>query len=320
MLWKSGRTLELVSHHLPPPNKENCRNNASPEAWCEGQWENCLRVGNSFRTSLAHWPVRLHQKTEHGSAQGTTGNALTFRKRHSLKSQWKRKDAHPASTHSNWHRLTWFSSVGGQCYSQRPAHNWHCFFLYLNCQKESTSLNVTRHDIYRNRMNPPPLKSLPQPTRTWHCTCREPICKCCHGWWRTSLTLQMYNWLIMDGNLMNMSTQCLPFLGNQLHHRNSWTSSVAAAKRRAKSVVEGVAMDPMECTSYCVCEGGMLAVTHLLNRRRRKATHNRVKWILMNLRGREWLIELMTVDTTPVIWHTVLTIWCLLNYCHMLVC
>ena len=41
--------------------------------------------------------------------------------------------------------------------------------------------------------------------------------------------------------------QCLPFLGSQLHHRNSWTSSVAAAKRRAKSVVEGVAMDPMEC-------------------------------------------------------------------------
>ena len=51
----------------------------------------------------------------------------------------------------------------------------------------------------------------------------------------------------MDGNLRNMSTQCLPFLGSRLHHRNSWTSSVAAAKRRAKSVVEGVAMDPMEC-------------------------------------------------------------------------
>ena len=53
----------------------------------------------------------------------------------------------------------------------------------------------------------------------------------------------------MDGNLRNMSTQCLPFLGSQLHHRNSWTSSVAAAKRRATSVVEveGVAMDPMEC-------------------------------------------------------------------------
>ena len=30
-------------------------------------------------------------------------------------------------------------------------------------------------------------------------------------------------------------------------HRNSWMSSLAAAKRRAKSVVEGLAMDPMEC-------------------------------------------------------------------------
>ena len=49
------------------------------------------------------------------------------------------------------------------------------------------------HDIYRNRINPPQTKSLPQPTRTWNCTCREPICKCCHGRWRTSLTLQMYN-------------------------------------------------------------------------------------------------------------------------------
>ena len=51
----------------------------------------------------------------------------------------------------------------------------------------------------------------------------------------------------MDGNLRNMSTQCLPFLGSQLHHRNSRTSSVAAAKRRVKSVVEDVAMYPMEC-------------------------------------------------------------------------
>ena len=43
----------------------------------------------------------------------------------------------------------------------------------------------------------------------------------------------------------------------------------------------------MSCTSYCVCEGVMLAVTHLLNRRRTKATHNRVKWVLMNFRRGE---------------------------------
>ena len=64
-------------------------------------------------------------------------------------------------------------SRGGQCCSKRPAHNGHCFILSLHCQKESTSLNAARHEIYRNRRNLPPLKSLPQPTRTWHCTCRE---------------------------------------------------------------------------------------------------------------------------------------------------
>ena len=40
-------------------------------------------------------------------------------------------------------------------------HNGHCFFLSLYCQKESTSLNAARHEIYRNRRNPPPQKSLP---------------------------------------------------------------------------------------------------------------------------------------------------------------
>ena len=124
---------------------------------------------------------------------------------------------------------------------------WALLLSVHQLSEKSTSLNATRHEIYRNWRNPPPLKSLPQPTRTWHCTCREPICKCCHGRWRTSLTLQMYNWLIMDGKLRNMSTWCLPFFGSQLHHRNSWTSSGVAAKRRAKSVVEGVAMGPMEC-------------------------------------------------------------------------
>ena len=40
------------------------------------------------------------------SELGTTGNALTFGKRHSLKYQWKRKVARPASAHSSGHRLT----------------------------------------------------------------------------------------------------------------------------------------------------------------------------------------------------------------------
>ena len=92
----------------------------------------------------------------------------------------------------------------------------------------------------------------------------------------------------MDGKLRNMSMPAIS--RSQMHHRNSWTSSGVAAKQRAKSVVECVAMGPMECRaldSVYVKEGGMLAVTHLLNRRGTKATHNRVKWMLMNLRGRQ---------------------------------
>ena len=64
-----------------------------------------------------------------------------------------------------------------------------------------------------SKQEEPPLKSLlPQPTRTWYCICREPICKWCYGWRRTSRTVQMYNWMIMDGKWRNMSTWCLPFL------------------------------------------------------------------------------------------------------------
>ena len=42
----------------------------------------------------------------------------------------------------------------------------------------------------------------------------------------------------------------------------------------------------MSCTTCCVCERGMIGVIHRLNRRRTMATHNRVKWILMILRGK----------------------------------
>ena len=42
-----------------------CRNSASPEARCEDQGENCLRLGNSFRTSLARCTVA----SENGARQ-----------------------------------------------------------------------------------------------------------------------------------------------------------------------------------------------------------------------------------------------------------
>ena len=132
----------------------------------------------------------------------------------------------------------------------------------------------------------------------------------------------MYNWLIMDGKWRNISTWCLPFLGSQLHRQNSCASSGALSCKEEDKVCSGrcsYGSNGIPCTSYCVCEGGMLAVTLILNARRTKATHKRVKWILMNLRGREWLIEPMTVDTSRGVWHSVVTIRCLLNYCHRLI-
>ena len=39
--------------------------------------------------------------------------------------------------------------------------NGTALFLSLYCQKESTSLNAARYEIYRKKNNPPLLKSLP---------------------------------------------------------------------------------------------------------------------------------------------------------------
>ena len=126
----------------------------------------------------------------------------------------------------------------------------------------------------------------PQPTRTWHC--RDRICKCYYGRRRTSMTLQIYNWLTMAGKWRNVSTWCLPFLGSLLHHRSSWTSSAAAAKRRVKPVVEGVAVGLVDYRAPATVsvKEGIIAVIHILNRRRTKTSHSRATWILMILWGK----------------------------------
>ena len=94
------------------------------------------------------------------------------------------------------------------------------------------------------------------------------------------------DWILQPLYLERM----LPYFvvaGHHQHARCIRTSSAAAAKRRVKPGVEGVAMDPMDYRVLAtVSEGGMLAVTHLLNGRRPKATHNRVMWILIILRGK----------------------------------
>ena len=67
------------------------------------------------------------------------------------------------------------------------------FFLSLYCQKESTSLNAARHDIYRKRKIPPPLKSLPPTDAYLALHVQRAHFKCYYGRRRTSLTLQIYN-------------------------------------------------------------------------------------------------------------------------------
>ena len=48
-------SFAVTTRRLPPPNKENCQDNASPEAWREDQGENCVRPGSRFRTPRDCW-------------------------------------------------------------------------------------------------------------------------------------------------------------------------------------------------------------------------------------------------------------------------
>ena len=82
------------------------------------------------------------------------------------------------------------------------------FFPSLYCQKESTSLNAARHDIYRKRKNPPPLEGI----------------------------------------------------------------AVGLVDYRAPATVSA--------------KEGIIAVIHILNRRRTKTSHSRATWIMMILRGK----------------------------------
>ena len=73
-----------------------------------------------------------------------------------------------------------------------------------------------------------------------------------------------------------------------MHHRSSWTSSAAAAKRRVKPVVEGVDVGLVDYRAPATVsvKEGIIAVIHILNRRRTKTSHSRATWIMMILRGK----------------------------------
>ena len=166
--------------------------------------------------------------------------------------------------------------MGGQCYSERPAHNEHCFILSLYYQKETTSLNAARHEIYRNRRNPPPLKSLPIRREPGITRAESPFANAVMeggGQIRPSRCRQQtdYGWEVEEHEKVMPAISREPAVPSKLMDviRCSCKAEGKLCIGRCSYVFNG-----MSCTSYCVREGGMLAVTHILNRRRTKATHN----------------------------------------------
>ena len=186
------------------------------------------------------------EKREQGSVQGTTHywECTHFQEQSHIQLE---EDKCPPCEYSLKRTSTnLIQSWGAQCYSERPAHNGHCFFCSSTVRKKAPrwmlpGMKYTETGGTRLHWNRSPNRREPGITRA-----ESPFANAVMelGRRRTSLTLHV---LIMDWAWRNMTMWCLPFLGSQLHHRNSWTSSGAAAKRREKSVVEGVAMDPMEC-------------------------------------------------------------------------
>ena len=183
-------------------------------------------------------------------------------------------------THSNGHRWTWFSSgLLGQTCSQLA------LLLYLPLLSERKHLvewclawNIPKEEGFT--------EITPQPTRTWNCTCREPICKMLL--WKAAdksdppdVQLTDYGWEVREHEPVMPAISREPAAPSKLMDVISFSCK---AEGRAWSGRCSYGSNGMSCTSYCVCEGGMLAVTHILNRRRTKATYNRVKWIMMILR------------------------------------
>ena len=181
MLWKSNRTLELVSRHLyvdasafQHPIKKTVetmqvlKRGVKVKGQLSTAWKQFSYFARSFTSTAA---------SENGARQCIRDYWECTHFQDATQSQIPMEEEMfpPCEYSLKRTSANLIQSWGGQCCSERPAHNGHCFILPLNCQKESTSLNAARHEIYRNRRNLPPLKSLPQPTRTWHCTCREPI-------------------------------------------------------------------------------------------------------------------------------------------------
>ena len=269
---------------LPPPNKQNCWDNASPEA----RWRSRGKLSTTWR-QFSYLPRSLTSTaaSENGARQcaGEYWEFTHFEERHSIISQWKRKGVCPASTHSNGHRLTWFSPGEGQCYSERPAHNGHCFFLSLHCQEAPRwmlpGMQYTETGGTRLLWNRSPNRREPGIPRAESPFANDVMEGGGQVWPSRCTTYRL--WMGSEGIWARYAYH---FSGSRCTIKLDVIRCSCKEEDKVCSGRCSYGSNGMSCTSYCVCEGGMLAVTHILKVRRTKATHNTVKWIMINLRGK----------------------------------
>ena len=132
------------------------------------------------------------------------------------------------------------------------------FFLSLYCQKESTSLNAARHDIYRKRKNPPPLKSLP-PTdanlalHVQRAHLQMLLWKAADKSDPPDIQLTDYGWEVKEHEHVMPAVSREPAAPSKLM---DVISCSCKAEGKACSGRCSCGSSGLSCTSYCVCEGG----------------------------------------------------------------
>ena len=207
-------------------------------------------------------------------------------------------------------RRTWLSPGEDSAMQRDLLITGTAFFLSLYTVRKKAPrwmLPGTKHtDIVREESASTEIAPPPQQTRTWHCTCREPICKCCYGRQRAGMSdppdvqLTNYGWEVKEHEHVMPAISREPAEGKACSGRCSCGDYLAPATVSVKE--EWLLLYPQT--------------------RREEDEGDTTEWsgFWWSCSGREWLIELMTVTSSRVIWHTVVTIRCLLNYCYMLVC
>ena len=132
------------------------------------------------------------------------------------------------------------------------------FFLSLYCQKESTSLNAARHDIYRKRKNPPPLKSLP--TTDANLALHVQRAHLQMLLWKAAdksdppdIQLTDYGWEVKEHEHVMPAVSREPAAPSKLM---DVISCSCKAEGKACSGRCSCGSSGLSCTSYCVCEGG----------------------------------------------------------------